>query len=179
MALLIVLFLVASLPGARAATLDEKKVLDAARATMKAARFCFLITLDEAGQPQARLVGPFDPEPEMTVWMGTNRTTRKVAQIRRNPRATLAYYDAQGLGYVTLVGKARLVESREERGRRWRKEWEPFYPGGPEGDTYLLIEFTPARIEVMSAAHNIASEPLAWRPAILERRGSAWVLEKR
>lgn len=178
-AFLAVIFLFGFLPAAAPAEKGAQEVLEAAKATMKAARFCFLITLDAAGQPQARLVGPFDPEPEMTVWMGTNRTTRKVGQIRRNPRVTLAYYDAQGSGYVTLIGKARLVESREKRRRRWRKEWEPFYPGGPEGNTYLLIEFTPTRIEVMSGAHHIASEPLAWRPAILERQAGGWALEKR
>ena len=151
------------------ASAQDARVLDAARSTIAAARFCFLITLDSSGQPQARLMNPFDPEPDMTIWMGTNRKTRKVEQIRKNPRVTLAYPDIPGSGYVTLIGKARLVDSLEERRRRWKKEWADFYPGGPEGDTYLLIEFKPERIEVMSLAYKIASEPLAWKPAILEK----------
>lgn len=158
---------------------SQESVLDAARATIKAARFCFLITLDPSGQPQARLVNPFDPEPDMTIWMGTNRKTRKVEQIRKNPRVTLAYPDIPGGGYVTMIGKARLVDSLEERRRRWKKEWADFYPGGPEGDTYLLIEFKPERIEVMSASHKVAYEPLAWKPAILQRKGKGWQPEKR
>lgn len=156
----------------------EERVEAAARATMQAAKYCFLTTLDGSGDAQARLMDPFAPEPNMTVWMGTNRTTRKVAQLRKNPRATLAYYDAAGVGYVTLIGKARLVDDLNERRKRWKPEWQPFYPDGPTGSTYILIEFTPTRIEVMSFQHQIASEPLAWRPAILLRKGSAWTLEK-
>jgi len=154
------------------------RVMDAARATMKSAQFCFLITVDDQRQAQARILNPFDPEPDMKVWLATNRNTRKVGQIRKNPRVTLAYWDPAGSGYVTMLGRAKLVENLAERKRRWKTEWTEFYPGGPEGDTYLLIEFTPTQIEVMSGKHQIASEPLSWKPAILVRRGTAWELQR-
>lgn len=176
--LLVPLALAGSVSLAQEAVAPEERVLAAARETMKAARYCFLITLDESGDAQARLMDPFDPEPDMKVWLGTNRTTRKVPQMRRDPRATLAYYDAAGVGYVTLIGRVRLVDDVKERERRWKEEWRSFYPDGPTGSTYLLIEFTPTRIEVMSYRHQIASEPLAWRPAILERKRGAWALAR-
>src|SRR5258707_5359467 len=151
-----------------------EQLLDATRATMKAAGNCFLITLDKSGQPQARLMAPFDPEPSMNVWMATNRKTRKVAQIRKNPRATLAYHDAAGTGYVTLIGKARLVEDLGERRRRWKPEWKDFYAGGPDGPEFVLIEFVTERIEVMSISRKVVDAAQGWQPAILVRRGGAW-----
>lgn len=161
-----------------AAAPQTDRVLDAARATMKSAQSCFLITVDDQRQAQARILNPFDPEPDMKVWMATNRNTRKVGQIRRNPRVTLAYWDQAGAGYVTIIGRARLVEDLAERKKRWKPNWAEFYPGGPEGDTYLLIEFTPQQIEVMSGKHQIAIEPLGWKPAILVRRGAGWELQR-
>lgn len=161
-----------------AATPQPDRVLEAARATMKSAQSCFLITVDDQKQAQARILNPFDPDADMKVWMATNRTTRKVGQIRKNPRVTLAYWDQTGRGYVTMLGRARLVESVAERKKRWKPEWAEFYPGGPEGDTYLLIEFTPTQIEVMSGKHQIAIEPLGWKPAILVRRGAGWELQR-
>ena len=154
-------------------------ILTAARATMKASENCFLITLDDSGQPQARVMQPFQPESDMTVWMGTNRTTRKVQQLHQNPRATLAYYDAAGAGYVTLIGKTRLVDDMNEKRKRWMKSWKSFFPEGPTGDSYILIEFTPTRIEVMSFTQGVATKPYSWRPAILSRQGSGWVLDNR
>ncbi|UCC84440.1 MAG: pyridoxamine 5'-phosphate oxidase family protein [Gemmatimonadota bacterium] len=154
----------------------EGRVLEAAREVMKAAHYCFLVTLDSSGQPQARVMDPFDPEPDMVVWMGTNARSRKVSQLREDGRATLAYYDASGMGYVTLIGSARLVDDLVERRRHWKPEWEPFYSEGPESDDYLLLEFEPSRIEVMSFTHGVGADPSGFSPAILDRSGSGWVL---
>ena len=49
----------------------------------------------DLGQPQARLMDAFEPEADLTVWLATNARTRKVRQLRHDPRATLAY-DAGG-----------------------------------------------------------------------------------
>lgn len=154
----------------------EAQVLDAARAIMKAAKYCFLITLDQAGQPQARLMEPFAPDADMVVWMGTNPRTRKLDQIRNNRRATLAYYDSRGPNYVTLIGNVRIVESLAEREGRWKTEWARFFPGGPGGSNYVLLEFTPSTIELISSTHKIASAPDSLRPASVHRQGSGWRL---
>jgi general stress protein 26 len=155
---------------------QEQPVLDAARSAMQGAKFCFLISVDESGQPQTRLMEPLDPDTEMKVWFGTNPKTRKVSQIRRNPRVTLAYYDSAGPNYVTLVGRAKIVDTLDERRKRWRKEWETFYPGGPAGANFTLIEFTPARIELISTTKSIAITPGSLLPAILDRTPAGWKL---
>lgn len=152
-------------------------VLDVARATMATARFCFLTTLDAAGYPQARLVQPLAPEPSMRVWFGTNSTTRKVQEIRADPRATVAYCDSQAGGYVTLRAQLRLVDDLTERRQRWREEWRTYFPEGPEDDDYLLIVCDPTRIEVMSLGLNVAVRPYTWRPAVLARSGATWALD--
>lgn len=114
---------------------------------------------------------PFLPEEDFTVWMGTRRDTRKVRQLKENPSATLYYFDPEGPAYVTLIGRIEMVDDPEERRRRWKEAWEPYYPEGPEGEFYLLLKFVPSRVEVVSYPHEIASEPDAWKPAIVEFDG--------
>ncbi|MBI3684124.1 MAG: pyridoxamine 5'-phosphate oxidase family protein [Acidobacteria bacterium] len=152
-----------------------EKELEAARAVISSARYCFLITLD-GGQPQARLMEPLATEADMRIWFGTNPKTRKVGQIRRNPRSTVACYDPAGPNYVTLLGHARIVEDVAERRRRWRDGWEKFFPGGPAGPNYLLVEFTPDRIEIVSNTHGVANQPASLAPLILQREGKGWKL---
>ena len=149
------------------------RITAAARETVEAAKYCFLITVDAAGEPQARLMEPLAPEADLTVWMGTKPDSRKVAQIRKNPRASLACYHAKGPDYVTLIGRARIVEDLAERRRRWRPGWEAFYPGGPEGKSYVLIELTPSRVEVISHTHTIAVDSPG--PAMAVREKGRWV----
>ena len=148
-----------------------------ARESMTEARYCFLITLDDLGQPQARLMDAFEPEADMTVWMATDVNTRKVRQLRHDPRATLAYLTAGGEGYVTLMGRARLVDDAEERRLRWKSGWEAFFPEGPMDSDYLLLRFTPTRIELMNVTRGIGTGPFS--PAILIRQEGKWVLHER
>ncbi len=174
--LLLVPLTVAAWPApAQQTTPAESRMIEAAKAVMNAAKYCFLITLDESGHPQARLMEPFAPDASLTVWMGTKPGSRKVAQIRRNARATLAYYDPGGPNYVTAIGMARVVDSAGEKRRHWRPEWKAFFPGGPEAN-YVVIEFTPSRVELISATHQIAAAPDSPGPVILERRGGRWTL---
>lgn len=81
-------------PSPPGADVDRPAVIRAARDVMQKARYCAFITLGEDGQPQARAVDPLGPDDDMTVWVGTNAATRKVAQLRKDPRVTLFYFDA-------------------------------------------------------------------------------------
>src|SRR5437016_6327645 len=53
-------------------SLEVAKNLDATLSTMKADQYCFLITLDPAGQPQSRMVAATSIEPDMRVWTNNN-----------------------------------------------------------------------------------------------------------
>src|SRR5512146_1466111 len=50
----------------------------AAREIMAAQTYCALATPDEDGRPQIRTMNPFPPEEDMTVYMATSTSTRKV-----------------------------------------------------------------------------------------------------
>jgi general stress protein 26 len=119
----------------------------------------------------------FEPESDMTVWMATDPKTRKVRQLRHDPRATLAYDLGGGRGYITLIGRVQLVDDEGERRSHWKSGWEAFYPEGPTGVDYLLLKFTPSRIEAMSIPENVGAIPFS--PAILLREDSTWKLHER
>ncbi len=169
--IVLLVMLLISMPGEDAsmqADPTQEQILSAARQIMISAHYCTLITLDAGGHPHARVMDAFEPEPDLTVWFGTNRITRKVGELSQDSRMTLSYFDRDDPGYVTLLGEARLVTDIEEKTARWKKEWQAFYPDGPSSEDYMLIEFRPFRIEVMSIKHSIASDPQGWKPAIVE-----------
>lgn len=169
---LICLLLISSPLSLSAQAPDQ--LLQAAREVIAAARYCFFITNDSSGQPQARLMQQFPPGDDFTIWMGTNPRSRKVAQIRANPRAAVACSDADGPGYVTLTGRARLVDSLPERRKHWRSDWDAHFPGGPDGPNYILIEFLPGRLEIVSGRHKIGVAPNSPRPPALLFRNGEW-----
>ena len=147
---------------------EAQAVLTAAREIVQKVKLCGLVTVDGAGQPQVRAMDPFPPDENWTVVLATNRMTRKVEQIRNHPQVALYYFDPDSSGYVTLVGRARLVDDQQTRESHWKDEWKDVYEDEYRGNDYLLIEVTPLRVEVMSIAHQIAVDPKGWKPAIVE-----------
>ena len=143
---------------------SDDLLTDAAREIMTASGTCALITLDEKNIPMVRVMDPFLPENDFTVWLGTNPKSRKVRQIKNNPNVTLYYLDKDASGYVVLHGKAWLVDDQKEKDDRWKVEWEAFYPNRKED--YLLIKVLPESMEVISYPHGILGDSITWEPPI-------------
>ena len=152
---------------------EVETILDTAKLVIKAAKHCFLITLDKSGQPTGRIMDPFEPENDMKIWMGTNKNTRKVEHIKNDQRAALAYYDTERMANVNMTEKARLVTDPELKEKWWKEEWNAFYPGGKESEAYCLIEFSAFRIEVMDISRKVLVS--IFRPEIVTLKDSAWV----
>lgn len=146
---------------------DRAAIVTAARHVIEQARYCALITLDERGQPHARTIDAFAPEDTFVVWIGTNAASRKIAHIKREPRVTLYYFDAKDPGYVTLLGRAEIVDAAAEKARRWKEEWTSFYQNKNLGSDYVLIKVTPFRLEAVSYSMHVLNDPKTWAvPAI-------------
>ena len=105
---------------------------------------------------------PFPPDENMVIWFGTNPKSRKVAEIRRNNRVTLYYFDREGPAYVTISGVARLVNDPKEKARRWKDEWKAFYPDRQKG--YLLIAVAAEELEIVSEKKGILGDAVRWTP---------------
>jgi general stress protein 26 len=160
----------ASGQAASAAPPDRAAVIKVATGIMQRARFCALITLDADGHPQSRIVDAFQPDAAMVVWIATTPVTRKVAEIRRDPRVTLSYFDPNSMGYVTLLGRAAIVTDAAEKGKHWKEDWAKLYKDKNRGDDYVLIKVTPIRLEVSAEGEGIKNDPKTWRPVIIDFR---------
>jgi general stress protein 26 len=148
-------------------------VLRAARATMRRKKYCVLATAGQDGIA-ARVLQPFPPGPDLEVWLGTSPRSRKAAQLRADPRATLIYEDDRRAACVVLSGRIELVEDLAERRRRFMPSWWAFWPEGPESADFVLLRFAPQAIEVWDASRGITPQPFGLRSARLVRSGQTW-----
>ena len=145
-------------------TRDE--LIAAARKRMAAPTYCALVTLDGNGRPSVRTMNPFPPEEDMSVWFATNDRSRKVAEIRADPRVTIYYADhAKASGYVTLSGRAVLVDDPAEIQKRKRAYWDQSFPGLKN---LVLIKVVPEKLEVLDYEGKIVVDPVTWRTPALD-----------
>lgn len=157
-------------PGLSAQTpASRDTLLAAAREILEAARYCGLVTFDGSGEARVRTMDPFLPDDDWSIWMGTNRGSRKVRDIEADPRVTLYYYSPDHAGYVAVYGTAGLVDDPREKASRWKDEWEAFYTDREA--QYLLIQVIPKRLEVINYSRAIGGDPETWEPPSVEFRG--------
>ena len=144
-------------------------VLAAARATMHRKKYCLLATTAGDGGINARVLQPFPPDAEFTVWLGTSPASRKAGQLAARLPATLVYEDDARSACVVLGGTVTLVDDLAERRRRFSPFWRAFWPDGPEGPDFILLRFAPSRIEVWDARRRITPIPFGLRSARVVR----------
>lgn len=159
--------------------MSVEELLDAARATVTGAEYCFFVTTGTDGKPNARLMQPFEPEANLTMWFGASPDSRKIKDLAHSTQVALAFYDSAHTAYLTLSGTATVVTDLEQRQKYWRVFWNDIYPGGPEGDDYVLIKVVPDRLEMMNFTHKTMARPYGLSPTRLIYHKGAWKISER
>ena len=147
-------------------SIEQQDIIKEAKAIIKNCYFGTFITIDENGQPRARVMEPFAPDENFVIWLATNPKSRKVEQIKNNPKATLHYFDKASLGYVSLMGKATLVNDEVIKASKFKDGWDKFYPNQKED--YLLIKFVPESLELISITNGFTGDEVDWKPHRVE-----------
>jgi general stress protein 26 len=137
----------------------------AALEIMNSTHYCGLITIDSTGQPQVRTMNPFPANNELITWFATARTSRKVKELRHNPKVCIYYADhISAKGYVNITGIAEVIDDKELLKKMKREYWE----GIPNWqDIFVLIKIVPKTIEVINYKHGINNNPTSFKAPVI------------
>ncbi|WP_320669063.1 pyridoxamine 5'-phosphate oxidase family protein [Patulibacter defluvii] len=153
---------------------DPARWLAAARATMRATRYCVLVTHDAAG-PTARTVQPFPPDRDLTVHLGTDPTSRKAAQIDANGEAVVIFQRNRDGACVVAHCRARLLDDPPSKQRYFMPVWRAFWPAGPD-ERFAVIRCEPHTLEIWDARRGVTPPPFGLRSARLTKADDGrWV----
>jgi general stress protein 26 len=90
----------------------------------------------DGDQPRVRTVSPI-VEDDMSMWVTTRSTSRKVKQLRENPKICLAFVEPpDGDKTVTVIGEALIIPDLYEH-----------FPDGPGSTDFCLLKIIVRRIE--------------------------------
>lgn len=156
--------------------MSTEDVLSIVRDMLHTTEYCFFITLNEFGGADARLMQPFPPQEDLTIWFATTPESRKVRHIQHNNRVTLTFLERSETAYVALAGVASVEDDPEECQQHRTTNWTAFFSDGPSSADYTLIKFVPQRIELMSLVRETATTPFGLLPITLMHTASGWQL---
>jgi general stress protein 26 len=147
-------------------TVNRDTIILAAREIIKETNYCALVTIDSTGQPQIRTMNPFPANDELITWFATSRTSRKVKEIKNNPKVCVYYADhVSPKGYVNITGTAEVIDNKELLLKMKRDYWDGI-PGWQ--DKFVLIKVVPRTLEVINYKHGLNNDPNTFRaPSIV------------
>jgi general stress protein 26 len=125
---------------------DEQKIVSIMKDNFL---YASLATCD-GDQPRVRTVSPI-VEDDMSIWVTTRNTSRKVKQLRENPKICLAFVEPpDGDKAAIVIGEARIIPNMEKKKRVWKLA--PFdlyehFPNGPDSNDFCLLKIIVNRIE--------------------------------
>ncbi len=139
---------------------SRDSIISAAKEIISSVKYCALITIDSTGRANIRTMNPFPPEDDMSIWMATNSRSRKYNEIKKNPNVTLYYANhSKADGYVTIIGKAVLVDDMAEKLKRKRDYWDQSFP---DWKYLILIKVVPERLEVINYKRKLYNSDVTW-----------------
>jgi general stress protein 26 len=155
-----------------------ERLLEAAAATMKKARYCWAMTVAEDGCLNARPMGwqkwPASEDPFDILFL-TRLGSRKMLELGRTGRLSVVYQHDADDSYLTLIGRTAAVTDRAVLRAHWQPAWNRFFPAGADDESACFVQFESDRIELW--VRGVTPEPFGTRGAILEHgRGQAWRL---
>lgn len=105
----------------------------------KDSRFCMLTTVDDDGTLVSRPMTRQEIDLDVEIWFIATRDSRKAAHLRARPDAAVTV--STDSSWVSLAGKAEVVDDTEKLRELWSTFAEAWLPGGPEDPNAVLIRF--------------------------------------
>jgi len=109
----------------------------------------YLATCD-GDQPIVRPVSPI-VEDDMSIWVTTFCASRKVQQIRRNPKICLAFVEQpRGDKAAVVFGEAQIITGLQDKKRVWKLasfDLSQHFPEGPKSEEFCLLRIVVNKVE--------------------------------
>lgn len=102
----------------------------------------FIASISEDGFPHMKaMLPPRKREGIREFYFTTNTSSMRVAQYRKNPKASIYFCDKRFFRGVMLVGHIEVLEDSASKEMIWREGDTMYYPEGVTDSDYCVLKF--------------------------------------
>jgi len=138
--------------------MQKEQAIQAALALANASTIAMLGTNGDDGYPNIKAMLKMENEGLQRIWFSTNTSSRRVAQVMRNPRTCVYFVDMQQWMGLMLVGTIEVLQDAVSKQRLWRPGFEKYYPLGVTDPDYTVLRFTAQWGNYYHALSNVSFE---------------------
>ncbi len=125
---------------------DKQRIVKVMKKTLGHAYFA---TCDK-DQPVIRSITPVI-EDNLTIWIITYSTSRKIKQIKNNPKVCLLFTEQpNGDKTACVMGRAKIIDDLKTKKHVWKiaqYDASNYFPKGPEHPPFCVLKIIPSKIE--------------------------------
>jgi len=122
--------------------MEKEDAIEKGLSLVNRSTIAMLGTNGDEGYPNIRAMIKMENEGLKTIWFSTNTSSRKIPQLKKNPKACVYFVDFDKWIGLMLVGTTEIRKDQQSRERLWREGYEKYYPKGVNDPDYSVLRFT-------------------------------------
>lgn len=84
------------------------------------------------------------------LWFATSKQTAKIHEIESDAQVSLSFHSGErDAAYLSISGRADVVEDRLLIHRMWSPGWKAWFPDGPDQEDLVLLRVRAEHVEWM------------------------------
>ena len=135
--------------------------------TMMASIRFAMLTTDDAGHLRARPMATSQQEFDGTLWFFTRASSPKVHEVDADQRVGVTFSDPSNQNYVSLSGRARLVQDRPSIEAHWTEAARVWFPQGKDDPEIALLKVDVEAAEYWDAPNSAMVHAYGYVKAVL------------
>lgn len=124
------------------------------RKLMKDVKFCMLTTVDSEGSLRSRPMALQRSEFDGDLWFFTGKSTEKAHEIQNEQHVNVSFANPDDNAYVSVSGRARLVEDRAKASEMWNLFYRTWFPKGIDDPELTLLKVEADKAEYWDAPNS-------------------------
>jgi general stress protein 26 len=121
--------------------------------TIEGMSLCMMTTVD-GDALRARPMSAIVRREEGAIWFFTGREAHKDEELKRYPQTCLAFVDSNSRTFVSVSGRAQLVDDLAKKKELWNTGAAAYFPAGPEDPDVILLRVDPELGEIWDSTSS-------------------------
>ena len=121
---------------------------------VKDVRIAMLTTVDENGLLRSRPMATQKTEFDGDLYFFTKEHSPKMDEVEKDHNVNVAYANPDKQHYVSLSGKARVINDRAKMKELWTPELKAWFPDGLEDSELGLLKIETSQAEYWDAPNS-------------------------
>ncbi len=99
-----------------------------------------MLTTEDGGSLRARPMVAAQDDFDGTLWFFTRKSSHKVDEVESEHQVGVTYSDPKSQNYVSLSGRARLLQDKASVAQHWAESMRTWFPKGVDDPEAAVLE---------------------------------------